>query len=72
MAIQDFLIFYQHQVNDLESKATTHRIHVSLTSEQVESKCLSLMELKVLMAPLIAQMTTIAGVCFTTKFIGDI
>ena len=28
LAIQDFLIFYQHQVNELERKARSHRQNI--------------------------------------------
>lgn len=33
---------------------------------------MSLLEIKVLMAPLLAQIQTIASICFTTKFIDDV
>ena len=82
LAIQDFLIFYQHQVNELENKARQHRsvIDAADTSSKAESQesdwkeksNVSLLEIKVLMAPLLAQIQTIASICFTTKFIDDV
>ena len=56
LAIQDFLIFYQHQVNELDRKAKAHR-QDSLTQSSPSSLAdhyLTLLELKVLMAPLLA------------------
>ena len=68
LAIQDFLIFYQHQVNELESKLKAHR----QIEDDTLSKSLTLLEIKVLMAPLLSQISTIASICFTSKFIEDI
>ena len=76
LAIQDFLIFYQHQVNELDRKARDHRQTLDTSDVNDDAKFLdsyvSLLELKVLMAPLLAQIQTIACICFTSKFIKDI
>ena len=75
LAIQDFLLFYQHQVNDLERKAIQQRSlsqESSIKTDQYEGHYLSLIEIKVLMAPLLAQIQTIASICFTSKFIEDV
>ena len=76
LAIQDFLVFYQHQVNELENKARAHRAvleaPLSKGGSNWTDKYVSLLDLKVLMAPLLAQIQTIASICFTSKFIEDV
>ena len=76
LAIQDFLIFYQHQVNELSQRAAKRWTEEDRLlfggSEAGEKKYLTLLEIKVLMEPLLAQIRAVACICFTNKFIDDI
>jgi len=55
LAIQEFLIFYQHQVNELDRKAKAHRdtLDTSDSRSNLTDKFVSLLEIKVLMGPLL-------------------
>ena len=59
-------------MNELEGKAVAHRKNNDEAMTSKNERFLTLLEIKVLMAPLLAQIQTIASICFTSKFIEDI
>ena len=75
LAIQDFLTFYQHQVNELAKKAEMRKQEEArqiFGIKETDTHDLTLMELQVLMDPLLIQIRTVASICFTWKFIENI
>ena len=64
-------MFYQHQVNDIENKVRVRRQEEAMRFGYAKQSNhpVTLLELKLMIAPLLSQLQTLAKICLTQSFI---